>query len=391
MDLKKIEQAVLSHCVYIKKIDVIMQDGYPYAIIEPNYETLAEANIINIESEIRWYGVELYNIEADERYKIKGYKIVADKLQEEDGPDDKVYEILKLYLSTMTKQRIYPSSHLELNLGLDSLDYVELFIFIEKSFGVEIDERRFSKMMNLNSLYAYIKEHKKYVKRIDVDWDEVLQEEIEEELVYSPFIMFLYKTVLLPLFKVFFRIEIKGSENIPKTPCIIAPSHQSMLDGFLIEATLPYKILKKTFFLAFKQVFGTALLEPVAKHGQSILIDANENLKHTMQYCALPLKDGNNLVIFPEGARSRDRKLLEFRPFYAMLAKTFNLPIVPVLIDGSFEALGTGKIIPRPKKIRITYLKPIDSKGISYHDLNSKVKEAILKEMIKNPLYPKAS
>lgn len=391
MDLKKIEQTILSYCAYVKKVEVIVMDGYPFALISPDYEALKKAKIINIESEIRWYGVELYNIEADEAHKIKGYEILIDEVSSEDEPDDEVYRILKSYLSTLTKEKIFPSSHLELHLGLDSLDYVELFIFIEKSFGVKIDEALFSSMMNMQAIYEYVKKHKTHLSKEEVKWHEVLEEHIDEELIYSPFIMFLYKTFLLPLFKLLFRIEIIGDENIPKYSCIIAPSHQSMLDGFLIESTLPYAILKNTFFLAYKQVFGTSVLNPVAKYGQSILIDANENLKHTMQYSALPLKKGKNLVVFPEGARSRDRELLEFRPFFAMLSKTFDVPVVPVLIDGSFEALQTGKIIPSLKKIRITYLKPIDPNGMTYHELTAKVKKAIQDELDRNPVYPKAS
>jgi len=110
-----------------------------------------------------------------------------------------------------------------------------------------------------------------------------------------------------------------------------------------------------------------------------------------MQYCALPLKEGNNLVIFPEGARTRNRELLEFRPFFAMLAKTFNLPIVPVVIDGSFEALQTGKVLPSLKKIKITYLKPIHPDGLTYHEITMNVKEAIESEMKRNPVYFNAS
>ena len=109
-----------------------------------------------------------------------------------------------------------------------------------------------------------------------------------------------------------------------------------------------------------------------------------------MQYSALPLKEGSNLVIFPEGARSRDRKLLEFRPFFAMLSKTFILPIVPVIVDGGFEALPSGKLFPRPKKIRVTYLKAIEPDGLSYDEITVKVREAIEKEMERNPLYSKA-
>ncbi|MEK6659170.1 MAG: lysophospholipid acyltransferase family protein, partial [Campylobacterota bacterium] len=218
------------------------------------------------------------------------------------------------------------------------------------------------------------------------NWGEILHESIDEKLIYSPIVMFIYKIVLFPLFRLYFRLEVVGVKNIPSYACIIAPSHQSMLDGFLIESLLPYKILKKSFFLAYKQVFGTTLLAPISKYGQTILIDANANLKHTMQYCALPLREGNNLVIFPEGARTRDRKLLEFRPFFAMLSKTFNIPILPVVIDGSFEALQAGKIVPRPKKIRVTFLSPIASDRLSIDEITQMTKKAIESELKRNPI-----
>ncbi len=391
MNLKKIEQRVLFHSEYVKNIEVVMRDGYPYAIIHPNFEMLKEKNIINIEEEIRWYGVELYNMEAkDDAHKIHGYEIVSQRQVASDEPDDEIYRVLKEYVQTAAiGEDIYPSSHLELDLDFDSLDYVELFIFMENSFGIVIDEATFSKMMTMQELYEYIKEHQNLINPTCVNWDEVLKEKIDEKLIYSPFIMFMYKTILFPFFKIYLRMDLKGVDNIPSTPCIIAPTHQSMLDGFLIEATLPYKILKRSFFLAYKQVFGTDLLKPIATYGQSILIDANEDLKHTMQYCALPLKEENNLVIFPEGARTRDRKLLEFRPFFAMLSKTFNLPIVPVVIDGSFEALESGKVLPRPRKVKVTYLKPIYPEDLTYVELTAKVKKAIEEEIEENPLYPK--
>lgn len=386
MDLKKIQEAVLSHTRYIKDISVVMHDGYPFAIVYPDFDALKEAKIINIKEEIRWYAIELYNMKAPQPQKIKGFKIITDKLakcasNELHEPDDEVYRVLKSYIESLTTKRVSLSCHLELDLELDSLNYVELFVFIEESLGVKMDEALFSGMMIFESLYIYVKEHCLYVKPVMPDWEELLREEIDEKLIYSPLIMSLYKSILNPLFRLYFRLEIRGVENLVSSPCIIAPSHQSMLDGFLIESALPYKILKKTFFLAYKQVFGTKLLEPISKHGQTILIDANENLKETMIYCALPIKSKNNLVIFPEGARTRDRKLLEFRPYFAMLSKTFSVPIIPVVIDGSYEALGAGMLFPRPRKIKVTFLKPIEPRSMDYSEIIIKVREAIRSEL----------
>lgn len=384
MDLHAIEKKILAISPFVKNVEIVIKNNTPFAILYPDFEELKKAKIINIKEELRWYAVESYNLSAAENKKVRGYKVISHKVNEtEIQEDDELYRALKSNLAKLSDIEISPSSHLELDLGLDSLNYVELFVSIEQSFGVKIDEATFSKIMTVKTLHGYIKKNQKKISKSSFKWSEILNKPIKEKLIFSPLIMLAYKIFLLPFFKLYFRLEVKGIENIPSTSTIFAPTHQSMLDGFLIESTLPFKILKKTFFLAYKQVFGVGFIKPIAKHGQGILIDANENLIHTMQYTALPLKERKNIVIFPEGARTRDGKLLEFRPFFAMLSKTFNVPIAPILIQGSFNALKSGTFFPLPKKIKITYLKPIDPNGMSYDELTKKVKEAIELE-IKN-------
>lgn len=387
-NFKSVEDKILSISPLLKQIKISRFQNALKAKLYPNFQELKKLHIINIESELRWYVIEIYNFDAKEEDKIISYEIVStDEMQDESKRiEDDIYSVLESFLAELSGKEVFLHSHLELDLGLDSIDYVELFIFIEQSFGVEINEKIFSEMMNVKELYQYIKRDKKFIKSSDITLVNVLKEPIDKKLMYSPWIMYLYKTLLFPIFKIYFRLDLKGCENIPKSACIIAPSHQSMLDGFLIEATLPYKILKNSFFLAYKKVFGTEILKPIADNGQTILIDANENLKQTMQYSALPIRMGKNLVIFPEGARSRDRKLLEFRPFFAMLSKVYDVPVVPVVIDGSFEALRSGKRFPKPKKIHVTYLKPIYPQNLTIDEIVTQTKESINKEMKENPV-----
>ena len=382
-NFKVIEEKFLSISSFVKNVEISKDEKGLVATLYPDFEELQKSNIINIESELRWYAIEVYNFEVEDKDRIISYKIVSHtkKLEDDKDIDSEDYALLKSFLAELSGLDVFLHSHLELDLGLDSIDYVELFIFIEQSFGIVIDEKIFASMMNTKELYEYIEKNKQFRKISDISLKDILQEPINEKVEYSPWIMCLYKTVMFPLFKIYFRLEVKGYENIPKSECIIAPSHQSMLDGFLIEATLPYKILKNSFFLAYKNVFGTKVLKPIADNGQTLLIDANENLKRTMQQCALPLRKKSNLVIFPEGARSRDRDLLEFRPFFAMLSKIYNVPVVPVVIDGSFEALRSGRSFPKPCKIKIKYLEPIFPDNLSVEEIVEKTKNEIDKEM----------
>lgn len=387
-NFKEIEKKILSISVFVKNVEISKDERGLKATLYPNFKELEKSSIINIESELRWYAIEIYNFEVEDKDKIISYEIIShrNKLEDDKDIESEEYTVLKSFLAELSNQDVFLHSHLELDLGLDSIDYVELFIFVEESFGVVINEKIFSSIMNMKELYEYIQKNKQFVKSSQISLEDVLKEPINEKLKYSPWIMYLYKTLMYPLFKVYFRVNIKGYDNIPTSECIFAPSHQSMLDGFLIEGTLPYKILKNTFFLAYKNVFGTRVLKPIADNGQTLLIDANENLKYTMQHCTLPLKNRSNLVIFPEGARSRNRKLLEFRPFFAMLSKLYNVPVVPVVIDGSFEALRSGTSFPKPRKIKIKYLKPIYPDKLSVEDIVKKTKDDIAHEMKSNPV-----
>lgn len=406
IDLNKAENEILSLSEYVKEISIIMYNKKPFAFMYPDFEKLKQSNIINIKDELYWYALELYNMEKEPSDRIENYKILTTPLprdsfgnideiyleklinidEEEKQNETKTSENLISYLSKLTSKEVTHKSHIELDLGLDSLNYVELFLYIERSFGVSINEDIFADLMIIEDLSKYIQKHKTFDKKAEVKLSDILNQPINKKLIFSPINMFLYKFILLPLFKLYFRLELKGEKNIPATPCIFAPSHQSMLDGFLILTTLPFSVLKKTFFLSYKQVFGKSILRPMAIHGQNILIDANENLIESLKYTALPVKEKNNLVIFPEGARTRNRKLLEFKPFFAILSKTFNVPVIPVVVDGGFEALKTGSIFPKPKKVKVTYLEAIYPESLSAEEITKQTKDAIDNQMKKDPI-----
>lgn len=404
-DFAKIEKALLKRSDFIKEAAVIRKGGAPFAVIYPDFDIFAKAHKINIEEEIKWYGVELYNIDAEQGEKIAGYKIVTHPLPKrpsgewnktvilqqisqepkpvdsQSEPEDETYRELKKYLSSVSTHPVLPSSHLELELGLDSLDYVMLFMFIEKSYGLHLDEKEFSGLMIMKDLYHWVKKHQKMSGRAEVHWHDLLGEKSREKLVYSPWIMMAWKMALLPIFRFYFHLEVTGTEHLPESPFIIAPTHYSMLDGFVILASLPAAVLKKSFFLAYEGEFGTPCLRPVAKHSQMLLIDVDKNLKTSLQRTALPLKASQNLVIFPESARSRDGKLLEFKKFFAILSKEINVPVVPVVLQGTFEAMPAGRIFPKREKIVVKYLKPVYPGVESYDELSDRVKHVILSEL----------
>ncbi|MDA3947055.1 MAG: 1-acyl-sn-glycerol-3-phosphate acyltransferase [Helicobacteraceae bacterium] len=405
VDLSKIESTLLTRSAFVKEAAVIIKEGSPFAVIYPDFELLKKEDVINIKEEIKWYGVELYNIDAQEDEKIRGYRVMThplaktpegewdkrallhQKTQEEEAegagsePDDEIYRELKKYLSSVSAHPVHPSSHLELDLELDSLEYVMLFVFIEKSFGLHLDEKVFSKLMVMKDLYHWVYKYKTESNVAEVNWNDILTEKSSERLVYSPWIMMAWKIALLPFFKFYFHLKVSGRENFPEGPFIIAPNHYSMLDGFVVLASLPSPVLKKSFFLSYEGEFGTPRLKPLAKHSQMLLINIDKDLKNSLQRTALPLIESQNLVIFPENARSRDGKMLPFKKFFAILSKEINVPIVPAVLQGTFEALPAGKIFPKRTNVTVKYLKPVYPDDAGYEALRDRVKKAIQAEL----------
>jgi len=94
------------------------------------------------------------------------------------------------------------------------------------------------------------------------------------------------------------------------------------------------------------------------------------------------LKSKKNLVIFPEGTRTTDGSIGDFKKTFAILSRELNVPIVPVSIHGAFEAMPRGRFFPTPfSKIKVEYLTPVYPENYSYDMLSDKVRTLIQRKL----------
>ncbi len=402
---EEIENQILKISEIVKEVAIIQKENSLFAIVYPDFEIVKKKNIINLEEMIKWNVIDKYNLTQPPYKRVGGFKIVNQELpktrlgkirrfmleeflekveekpKEVKEPDSQVYQILKEYLKSYTNLNIYPNSHIEIDLGLDSLSKVELLTFIETTFGIEISEKELAENPTVENLYRLIDERKTKIETQEINWKEILSKETKIDIKEG------YTYILQPFLKTFFNIynnlEIEGLENIPKEPVIFAPNHQSYLDGFLIVASLPKDTLKKTYFLAEETYFQSEFRKFIAKQFNIILVNINKNLKDSLQKSADVLKKGKNIVIFPEGARTRDGSLLEFKKGFAILSKEINIPVVPVVIKGAFESYPINAKLPKPHPIKIKFLNPIYPDNLSYEYITQKTKELISENLYK--------
>ena len=113
----------------------------------------------------------------------------------------------------------------------------------------------------------------------------------------------------------------------------------------------------------------------IIKYIRVIPIDQRTHLVEAMQASSYVLKNGKIVCIFPEGERTIDGKVKEFKKGVGILAKELNVPLVPVFITGSYESWPRTKRLPKPYPIKITFGKPFDPEELKGEGLKLGAKD----------------
>lgn len=180
----------------------------------------------------------------------------------------------------------------------------------------------------------------------------------------------------------FVKVEVKGRENIsPDTSYVFVANHQGAFDIWSI-----YGYLNHSFkWMMKKELENIFMVGYACKRAGHIFVDETKihAIHDTIAQAENTLKKGTSLVIFPEGSRSWDGKMIPFKRGAFMLAGEFRLPVVPVTINGSFKAMPRFTYNITPCKITLTIHKPIypGERGFNTKKLMEKCREAIASEL----------
>lgn len=174
------------------------------------------------------------------------------------------------------------------------------------------------------------------------------------------------------------RVKVKGRENInPGTSYIFVANHQGAFDIWSI-----YGYLNHNFKWMMKKELEKIFMVGAAcrRSGHIFVDDSNISaIKQTIAEAEHTLRDGMSLVIFPEGSRTWDGKMNPFKRGAFLLASEFNLPVVPLTIDGSFRRMPRSTYNITPGTITLTIHQPIEPgpRGFNTKFLMKQCREAI--------------
>jgi len=160
------------------------------------------------------------------------------------------------------------------------------------------------------------------------------------------------------------RVYIEGQERLnPQNTYIFMPNHASFLDTLLALAYIPYSrnIIKE-------EVFSIPLLGLILRRSGHIPLDRKNPWKalRSLRRAADLLKEGISVVVFPEGTRSPNGEIQDFKTALFILPIRSRIPVVPVLIEGTFQALKRESVLLNPVPLKLTFFDPIppDSFGV---------------------------
>jgi len=288
------------------------------------------------------------------------------------------------FLSRLTSQpvsEISPTKSLELDLAVDSLMRVEIAAFLQSRFGVALSPDEELALKTAGDVIEAAERGKggraargpaapeDESSELVAFWERELTKEGSHRAPASdvpPSLLHAAarETIVAAArvaYGILFRLSWRGIENIPAAPrFIVAANHGSHLDSLAVILAMGPRarrlraVVAKDYFFSSRLstwFFGRLL--------RAIPFDRHENFLEGLELCRRALEQDHPLLIFPEGTRSVSGDLQPFKLGVGVLARGIGVPIIPAYIDGAFDAMPKGRMLPRPGRVRVTFGQPI--------------------------------
>ena len=268
--------------------------------------------------------------------------------------------------------RLTPQTGLETELGVDSMEWMRLGLEIQQQTGHELTEEAIGRMETVGDLLRAVAEARQAGAAESEDMLERLREPhtlLDDEQRrwlrgqgpvtrgLGAFCIALDRLAL----RWYTRLRVIGHERVAgQEPMIIAPNHHSFLDAPALAAALPDERLRRTYWGgAVNVMFRTRLRRLLSRATRVFPVDPRRHSAASLAAAAAVLQRGDSLVWFPEGGVARDGRLQPFLPGVGLLLQAHPVPVVPVWIEGSYEALPYPSRWPRRQQIAVRFGEPL--------------------------------
>ncbi|MGZ3457023.1 MAG: AMP-binding protein, partial [Archangium sp.] len=292
-----------------------------------------------------------------ERLASSGEK-AREKVQATGGVSDWLYPLLAEVVNKPLAD-IRPEARLSVDLGLDSLMLTELSVALEQA-GVPLpavnDLTHVQTVEDLRKLVVASGRRPAAETRAREITREAEKSEEVEIPVPEPLVSVGRQLVRLgqqAIFGGLFDVKVTGKPFIPMNRnFLVIANHTSHLDMGLVKVVLGEQGQRLTTLAARDYFFDTPLKRAYFENFTDLIpMDRHGSLRESLRLAGNALRQGFNLLIFPEGTRSPTGELLEFKPTLGYLALTYGVDVLPIYVKGAFEALPKGRMVPKSREL----------------------------------------
>ena len=272
-------------------------------------------------------------------------------------------------------QRVAPDTNLQLDLGIDSLGWLDLTLELRQRAGVELSEEKIAGVETVRDLLHVAVETAAAAEPAGAATldrpEEVLSPE-QRRWVEPPgsvvrALGIAFYLVNRAVLRRLFAIRADGLAHLATPePCVLAPNHLSYLDPLVLAAALPRARLEATFWGGWSPLlFGNPVARLFSRMTHVVPVGPGRAALSSLAMGAAVLARRRNLVWFPEGGRSPTGELQPFQPGIGVLLDHFNVPVVPVFIHGTERALPPGRALPRRAPVTVLFGRPLDPRELA--------------------------
>jgi 1-acyl-sn-glycerol-3-phosphate acyltransferase len=174
------------------------------------------------------------------------------------------------------------------------------------------------------------------------------------------------------------KVRVVGTERIPSGVCLFVANHTSSADAPAVVGAIPRRIA----ILLKESLFKWPIVGPAFLSARFIPVNRNarESAMASVDKAIESLKAGQSFLIYPEGTRSPDGRLQEFKKGAVVMAIKAGVPIVPVACSGAHRIMEKRSLVIHPGEILVEFLEPIDAAAYSFDNrelLNDRVHDAL--------------
>ncbi len=431
---------------FIKEIAVMGLEGKPgeggdrlHAVIVPNFDVLRQKKIVNAKEVIR-FDIEGLSPQIASTKRIGSYEIWQEDLPRTTTRKIKRFEVERRVKANQAKKltddadvptetaltpeesswlerpevqrgvailreaarnapsHMRPTLSLELDLGLDSMQRVEVLSRLEEELGGNVEESQLAEIYTVRDLLDAVLQSaasgQGAPRAAFAGWQSILAEEPTDPDVlalknpHPAFGDFWYplSRVIQMIARDLFQLRVSGLENLPpRGPFILSSNHQSYIDPVILTSVLPRETMENAFAVGTSDIFGQGFMRHLARWLRVVVLDPDANLVPAMRAGAFGLKHGRVLVLYPEGERSIDGTPRIFKKGAAILSIHMQVPIVPVAIEGFYEAWPRGKnFFQKLARLQMVVGKPIlpppasEASEAAYEKLTAELKTRVV-------------